>query len=288
MKFISLITSLLLVFSLYSQKKFSNKKKVSNAKNTLFAYWGYNRSFYTKSDIRFKGQGYDFTLSNATASDNPSTDIKQYVNLKSITVPQFNTRIGYYYKDQWCISLGYDHMKYLFDNNNQVMMSGVVNEGVDSLWSGIYENRPTITNANHFHYENSNGLNYIRLELMRSLKLYQTRDKLFAITGNFSFGSGMMLTISDFNFQQQFDRYKASISGFGFSSHLSIRFEFWRHFFIQPEFSGGWINLTKVKLRKSDPKAIAKHHFWYYQNNITIGALFYLKPKNGCMDCPNW
>ena len=38
----------------YNQSKFS--------KGTMFVYWGWNRAGFSKSDIRFKGNGYDFTL----------------------------------------------------------------------------------------------------------------------------------------------------------------------------------------------------------------------------------
>ena len=50
----------------------SGPKKVSFAKGTLYGYWGYNRSGYTKSNMRFVGSGYDFTMKGAVAHDNPS------------------------------------------------------------------------------------------------------------------------------------------------------------------------------------------------------------------------
>ena len=91
------------------------KKKVSYAEGTLFGYWGYNRSGYSKSNIRFVGPGYDFTLKGSVARDNPSPfDGSVYFNPNKITIPQFNARVGYYFKDHWAISFGYDHMKYIF------------------------------------------------------------------------------------------------------------------------------------------------------------------------------
>ena len=50
----------------------SKKQKISHAQGTLFGYWGYNRSAYTESNMRFVGPGYDFTLSGAKAHDNQS------------------------------------------------------------------------------------------------------------------------------------------------------------------------------------------------------------------------
>lgn len=286
--FIGLILTCCFATELQAQKVFKNIKKHSTAKNTLWGYWGYNRSVYSKSDITFRGRGYDFTLKGSRASDNPSKKFSEYVDLAKITVPQFNARVGYYYKDHYSISLGYDHMKYLFNDANDVLIDGYVNPGIDSTWSGIYQDARTVTNRKNFHYENSNGLNYIRFELTRSDKFYQSKNKWVALVSNFSLGTGCVLTISDFNFAGKFDRYVASISGYGFSGHVSLRLEFFRHFFIQPELSGGRINLSKVHLRKDDDSAVASHKFWYGQRNITAGFLLYLKPQSGCQDCPVW
>ena len=46
----------------------SKKNKVTN-KGKFFAYWGWNWASYTNSDIRFKGEDYDFTLSEVRAQD---------------------------------------------------------------------------------------------------------------------------------------------------------------------------------------------------------------------------
>lgn len=33
-------------------------------KGQMFVFWGWNRAGFSNSDIRFKGNGYDFTLNN--------------------------------------------------------------------------------------------------------------------------------------------------------------------------------------------------------------------------------
>ena len=49
----------------------SRRKAYSFEKGNFFGYWGYNRAFYTKSDIYFIGSGYDFHLDGSVAKDNP-------------------------------------------------------------------------------------------------------------------------------------------------------------------------------------------------------------------------
>jgi len=41
----------------------------------------------------------------------------KYFNSGNITIPQYNFRVGYYFKPNWDISFGIDHMKYVLDQN---------------------------------------------------------------------------------------------------------------------------------------------------------------------------
>lgn len=162
---LTILLLVVLVLPAAGQKRKYAKKKEADAKGTLFFYWGYNRSFYTKSNIQFKGSGYDFTMAGARAHDNPSKLGWHYLNPTSLTVPQFNVRIGYYIKNNWAISVGYDHLKYIFADHNQVRLSGYIEPGLDteSNLSGNYDNVDYTTDRTNFHYENSDGLNYLRV-----------------------------------------------------------------------------------------------------------------------------
>ena len=280
---------LLIILPIGLQAQLSRKQRVSYAQGNFFGYWGYNRSYYTKSDIYFTGTGYDFHLDGSVAKDNPSYQIKQYINPTTITVPQFNARFGYYFKDHYAISLGYDHMKYIFKDQNNVLLSGTIDPGVDNVTfgAGIYDNKPVITDRNTFHYENSNGLNYIRAELTRTDLLFKV-GKSFAITSNASFGTGVLLSYNDFTFAGQKDMVTISLSGFALSGHAALRFEFWNLLFLRTGFSGGYMNQLHVKTRPDDASAFARHQYGYLQFDTALGFQFFVQPKHKCNTCPNW
>ena len=64
-------------------------------KGELYIHWGYNRSAYTKSDIRLTGDGYNFELKDVKASDRQSPlDLEVYLGPTSFTIPQYNFSIG--------------------------------------------------------------------------------------------------------------------------------------------------------------------------------------------------
>lgn len=289
-RFIVIASLFLLPLSGAAQSR--KKQKVSHAKGTLFGYWGYNRSGYTKSDLRFQGPGYDFTLSGAVAHDNPSTvTADAYLNPRNITVPQFNARIGYYFAHHWAFSMGYDHMKYIFKDGNEVLLSGTIAPGVDpeTNWSGIYNAQPVTTNREQFHYENSNGLNYLRLELTRTDLLYAAGSKdQFGISSNLGVSAGSLLSFNDFTFAGQKNTATVSMSGYGLSAHAGLRFEFFKHVFLGTNISGGFHHQLKVRTRQNDPTSFARQKYGYYEYNAVIGFLFYIRPTNACDSCPVW
>jgi hypothetical protein len=287
MKSIALFLFLSLSFIADAQK---GKRKVSFAKGTIYGYWGYNRSGYTKSSMHFVGPGYDFTMKGAAAHDNPEKfDAAVYFHPKKVTIPQFNARIGYYFKDNWSISFGYDHMKYIFADKNEVLLSGLVDPEIDMVWSGLYSGESITTNRNQFHYENSDGLNYLRFELTRTDQWWKNgRKDWFAFSTNFGVSAGGILSFNDFTFAGEKDIRTISFSGYGLSGHFGLRLEFFRQFFIQPNLGAGVHHQVKVKNRPNDSSAYTRHAYGYYEANIVFGFLVYLRERNACDSCPNW
>ncbi len=290
----SLIVLLLLLGCSYPTFAQHNrmKKKESDAKGTLFGYWGYNRSAYTKSNIRFVGPGYDFTMAGATAHDNQAKlNAHDYLSPSSITIPQFNLRLGYYFKDHWSISLGYDHMKYIFDDHNEVFLSGQIDPGVDNVtnWEGTYNAEPIVTDRSTFHYENSDGLNFLRFQLSRTDRWLRFGPKeQFVISTDVGVSLGGILSYNDFNFAGQFDRRTISLSGLGVAVHAAPRFEFFRHIFLQPTISAGYLNQLKVRTRPNDASSYAKQQFGFTEFYGVLGFFLYIRPTNGCDSCPVW
>ncbi|MGB0933010.1 MAG: hypothetical protein ACPGU5_01940 [Lishizhenia sp.] len=291
MKYLITILICSLLIAPANSQSSRKKRKYSYAKGTLFGYWGYNRSAYTQSNINFISNNYDFTLKGAKASDNPEAfDPSIYFNLNKLTIPQFNARIGYYFKNNWAISFGYDHMKYLLNNGNRVLLDGTITPGIDTKWAGEYSDVPVTTDSKHIHYENSDGLNYMRFELTRTDQIYKARKKngWFALSTNLGVSSGFLLSFNDFRFAGEHTVRTVSISGYGISAHANTRFEFLNHVYLQSGFAAGFNHQTKVRNRPNDKSAVTKHKYGYASWETVIGFLLYLRPTNGCDSCPQW
>ena len=263
--------------------------KDSQAKRAMFVYWGYNRSFYTDSKISFFGPGYDFSLAGVQATDRPSQEFKTYVDPSTLTVPQFNARIGFNFKKKWALSFGYDHMKYVIVHGPTYLLSGRINPLIDPIsnWSGDYNAEPVTTDESILHYENTNGMNYIRAEISHIDKLVRASNA-FAIYSVSGLGAGLVLNYNDFTFAGEKSMTTLSMSGVGASAHLGLRLEFFRHFFLQANNSVGFLYQHRVKTRGNDPYAFARQSLGYFQSDIVLGGIFYLRAKDNCNTCPNW
>lgn len=271
-------------FSALGQRKSKN----SYSRGTLFAYAGYNRSFYSNSAIEFSGYGYNFKMDNVTAYDNSQkVGLFDFSNIDS---PQFSGRLGYYIKDHWAISIGMDQMKYVMASPNDVIINGNIDEGLDQMTnlSGNYDNLSYTTVRDSFHYQNTKVSSYLRLGFSRDDRWYMTRSGEFAFTSIMGLGVGGLLTSNDFNFAGRQDNGTSSLSGYGISANFGARLEFFRHLFLQLNLNGGVQHQLNVKTRSNDPSARAKHLHGYAEIDLSLGFLFYVKPTNDCNSCPHW
>jgi len=272
-------------------QQYSFKKKFGTQKNGLYIYWGYNRSIYSKSDVRFYSPDYDFTAINLAASDNPSSKLSDYFDPQKLTIPQFNVRIGWYYKFRWDISVGYDHMKYVMDRDQNLYLSGDAGATTTSQLNGTYDESNGMIPIRYedLHYENSNGLNYISFQLNNTAPLYKTRDLNFAIMRRAGLGFGPVVTQTDFNWDGQtyHSGYKLRLAGYGISLHAGLRFDFFKHFFLQSNWATGFIHLPK-NATIIDLNHYSEQKFMYADWQLLGGFIFYIRTKNDCDSCPDW
>jgi len=282
-----LIIGIILCFQPAFSQSYSFKKKQSAQKGAMYFYWGYNRSIYTKSNIQFTGENYDFTVIKAKAHDNPSTELQTYVNLKMISIPQFNIRLGYYFKHKWDVSFGYDHMKYVMADYQDATLDGYIDPSANNYLSGQFDQQIYTLTPNMIHYENSNGLNYISVQINHTKSLYRTHSRKIRLQRRLGVGLGGVVTQTDFRWSGIEYHTKLKPSGAGASVHTGLRLDFFNRLFLQSNWSSGIIYLPKVQTI-ADTKNYASQKFIYADWQLLGGISLYLRTKNDCGSCPDW
>jgi len=245
-------------------------------KGKLFVYWGWNRGFYSDSDITFKGDDYNFTLNQAKASDRPSEfSIDKYFNPVNITIPQNNYRIGYFFKENYTISIGVDHMKYVLDQYQNASITGEIDE-VYAPHDGIYDESMKIITKDFLKFEHTDGLNYIAVEVSRFddiSSVFNLHSKYFQINVTEGLGVGFMLPKTNTTLLGKERHDELHLSGYGVSGRLGLDLGFLKYFFVMSELKGGYINMGDIRTTQSTSDS-AKQSFWYLQPTIIIGGRF--------------
>jgi hypothetical protein len=284
----------ILFFQLAHAQSRKAKHRISNAKGALFASLGYNRSVYTKTKAHFEGTGYIFDLRSAKAHDMQSPlGSGDYLNFKC----QFNLKAGYYYKKVWAVSVNLDHMKYVFSNYNNVLLTGSVTMNANnvtfgdgqSFAIGYHTNVPVSTYEGDFSYQTTKGMNFIHTDLNRTIKLLGGIKRNSAVlTSNIGVGAGLIVTSVDFNYAGRKTVDMVSVSGYGFAASTGLRLEFLRRAYVYSTFSVGALHQVHVKSRTDELLAYSSQFFGFSQVEMGLGILLYKRSKNKCDDCPVW
>lgn len=282
MKLVLRTILIVLIFSLCQLPGQAQSKLIGPAnKGKLYILWGWNWGYYSKSDIHFKGNNYDFVLEDVKAEDRQSSfSWDTYFNPATITIPQTNFRVGYYVSDNWNISFGVDHMKYFVINDQTVKINSFINEGrLD--FDGDYNNDDIILTKDFLQFEHSDGLNYINAEVSYVKDLLSwtgnPKEKLqIYLTGGLGAGFLLPKTNSKLMGKPRHDDF--NVAGYGLALKGGINITFFNHFFIQSELKGGFINMPNIRTT-ADKSDKASQHFYYLQPDILFGVIFKVANK---------
>lgn len=264
-------------------------REVFKRKGNFFFYWGYNRSAYTHSDIHFWGDGYDFSITNLSAVDEPTPLSIEYIKPTTFSVPQYNYRLGYYVNDKTYISFGEDHMKYSInkqtthlsgtiskDNNNgknigaynntEVLVGEGDNSGgsiIDSLQQGFISD-----------FEHCDGLNDASFELGRVEQLWISKNGKDALVIIGGIGAGMVIPDSDadvLGYPPKHDEGGKSyhLAGYSLSASFGLQFDFCKNFFVLARLKGGYMNLSDINTTTTGGKA--SQHFSFIEPMVVVG-----------------
>jgi len=258
------------------------QKYTAHNKGKIFIFWGGNGTHFSKSDIRFTGENYDFTLYDVSARHKPKGFHIDYINPLRMTIPQTNFKIGYFISDHYNISVGVDHMKYVMNQNETVQISGYINLSEaesGSVFNGSYLQEPIVLTEEFLTFEHTDGLNYINVEVSR----FDDISKWFGIDNtdkfqiNITEGIGVGALYPKTNTQllgkERYDQFH--FSGYGASLKAGLNFTFFKYFFILLEAKGGYINMQDIRTTqfKSDK---ASQSFYFLERELAIGAVFKL------------
>jgi hypothetical protein len=235
---------------------------------SLYFSWGYNRDWYTRSDIRFKNtttDNYDFTFLRAHASDKP--DFKDFWRFNSWTIPQYDMTLGYLFHDKHNlgIEVSWNHLKYVVDDNQMIHVRGQIR--------GHYIDKDTLVTPDFVHLQHTNGNNYLMVNLVKHKVLWDRHLFKVSAVGKVGVGPMISYTISTVlgNHQEGPFHYHGLVVG----SSLGLKADILRYFFLQTDIQGAFADYTNIFLG-DDRVGRATHTFgslqaiWAFGFNVPL------------------
>jgi hypothetical protein len=238
---------------------------VLNKSGKYFLSYGYNRALYSKSDIHFKGNTYDYTLYNVKATDRQTSFSLTYFT--DITIPQFNFKLGYYIDDTQSITIGTDHMKYVVSVPQNVKIKGVDHQGNTHSDNQV--------ELDHFlAFEHTDGLNYINVAYNKFYPIWVNENKTQAVSLFSGAGVGILFPKSNvtlIGYSQRNDEFK--VAGFAADIQGGIHYDVTESIFIRGELKAGYINMPSISTSNNASDS-ASQHFTFFEYSLSLGYQF--------------
>ena len=236
--------------------------KAKKEKGSFYFAWGYNKDWFSKSDIHFESKGkdnYSFTILNVKAKDKPKLD---HIFDTNVSIPQYIYRFGYYLgKNKTLgIELSFDHAKFILVQDQVAHVKGNIR--------GQYVDKDTVLSNDFVKFEHTNGANFLMLSLMKRHTLLSSKSERHRLQGVIKPGIGIVIPQSDVSLFGHRQNNYYHIAGYIFGSEAGLRYEYGKHLFGETGFKGTFANYTNV-LTVDDAKA--NHHFFCLEWLFSFG-----------------
>ncbi len=264
-----LITACTVLVDLPLQAQPDSKEYIR--KKSFFLTWGYNRSHYDKTDIRFFGDDFDFTLKDVRAHDLPLPfEAKTYLNPLKFTIPQFDFRVGYFIRENLSVSGGWDHMKYRVTQYQRVKIEGTVSETFSEEHAGTYAEQNFDLDPSFIQLEHTNGLNYLRFGIEHYTHIWSDVRQNFHAELSLGLGAGLAMPWSDAHIDGVRYENWVHAAGWGLSGTMALKLRYRNFFFIQYQHQNGYLDMTDIIFMDDLPNR-AQHSVWFTERALSIG-----------------
>lgn len=250
----------------------------NDKKGSFYVYWGYNRSHYSKTNLHFNGPDYDITFYDIVGTDRPTKFGWIYINPSTITIPQYNFRLGYFLTNRFTLSFGIDHMKYVVTRNQATTISGVISPNISSKYEGSYLNVPILLEPDLLIFEHTDGFNLVSLDVEYLQPIKLNLHKKLSLNWNIGIGGIWIATKTNVKVLNDGLDNDFHTAGYTLIGKTGPRIEFKNRLFLLGEIKGGYASLPSVLIKNAEPK-LGDHNLLFLEYYFAFGVNFKFKKK---------
>jgi len=221
--------------------------------------WGYNEEWYTHSDIHVSQPtlGNDYSFKNVFAEDKVGWDHDFFHT--PISIPQYNYRLGHWFKDDWAIEINFDHAKYQVEPEQLLHVKGTMDhKPIDTF----FVNNGTLV------YQLNNGANFFLFNLVHRIQVPHANFKFFNASLLLKGGVGFMYPHTQNTIYGHDNDQGFQFGGLDIGGEADLRMTFFKYVYL--EYCNKLIFTDYWGLHVYD--GVARQHFGTYEMIANIGV----------------
>jgi hypothetical protein len=245
-------------------------KTKKTRKHELYFSWGYNKEWYTNSNVSVSqpALGNSFTFANAKGVDHPGWENEQFFT-KALSIPQYNYRLGYTInKDKgWGVEINFDHTKWLFEDNQMVLVKGKMH-GKPINTPVLFADSVAGSDSSSYHYLN-NGANFLLFNVVKSWTFFMNRKGTLRIDGLGKFGVGPVIPhVQVKYFDQPTNDQHFQLGGWNVGLEADLKVTFFQYVFLEYGNKVDYARYTNLKIYDGTDKQA----FGTYEMILSLGV----------------
>lgn len=244
---------------------FSAKAKTPDyvgQKGQLYLSWGYNKEWYTLSNIHVRQEalGNDYTFKNVIGKDKPGWNDKSIFK-QPVSIPQYNYRLGYWFKNNWAIEINFDHTKYQVDQQQLLHIEGKMNfQPVDTY----------VINRGNLLWQLNNGANFFLFNIVHRIQVPKMQYKNFNVSLLMKGGLGFMVPHVENTILGNNNKPGFQLGGWDVGVEAALRFTFFKYAYLEYCNKAVYARYSNLKIYEGQ----ARQAFGCYEMIANIGVNF--------------
>ncbi len=223
--------------------------------------WGYNKEWYTKSDIHIKQASLsnNFAFVKVKGVDKPGWNTG--ILNKELTIPQYNYRLGYKINSKWWVEINFDHTKYQVQHQTLHMKGIYLGREIDSTFERTPKN---------LQYQLNNGANFFLFNAVRKVQLLGTDSSQTALNLLLKGGIGFVYPHVENNILGYKNTPHFQFGGFDAGLETALQFVLFKHFFLEYSQKVVYARYSNLKIYEGT----ARQNFACYEMTLSAGLQF--------------
>ena len=258
---IGLVSLFLLPLMVQAQEKKEKKER----KGEFYFSWGYNKEWYTNSNVRVDQPSLrnNYTLKNVTSHDNVGWD--QGIFNVPLSIPQYNYRIGYFFdkKKGLAFEINFDHTKHILTDGQTVNLVGTL--GGRNVDTSIL-----FAKTNGFNYYLNNGANFLLFNIVKRWTWHESKSKNFKLDFLGKAGIGPVIPHVENTFFGKVNQDGFQLGGWNVGTEGALKATFYKHVFVEFSNKLDYARYSGLKVYEGT----AKEAFLSYQLILSLGYSF--------------